>query len=57
MVPLLKIQFAVQDFSQDTLDNVKFKSVCESTEITMQMELQKGKGKIFIRTLGLNKSV
>lgn len=52
-----KIQFAVQEFSQDTLDNVKFKSVCESTEIGMQMELWKAKGKIFISPLGLSKFV
>lgn len=52
-----KYQFAVQKFSPDTLDNVKFKSICESTGIRMQMELWKAKGKIFMRPLGSNKFV
>jgi len=51
--PFFKIQFAVQEFSQDTLDDVKFKPVGESKEICMQMELWKAKGKIFHKPTGL----
>lgn len=52
---LKKTQFAVQGFSQDTLDNVKLKICVWVYRDLHADEVWKAKGKIFINTLGLNK--